>query len=146
MEALFIASIPINFPEEHMSGDKTRLVKGLVIGFVAGAVAGAITALLTAPKSGKEFRSDIKKKAEDLKDRAMDSAQYAGEKASEFVKATSSAASSAVSGQAESLIEDADKVLTDIRGRASEESARVRSAFRAGVDAYQAEKARPRST
>ena len=48
--------------------------------------------------------------------------------------------------KAEHILGNAEKVLTDIRERAGGESGRVKSAFRAGVDAYKTEKDRTRSS
>jgi len=132
-----------------MAVEKSGFTKGLVVGLLAGGVVGAIAALLYAPKSGKELRSDIKQKATD----------FAGE-ASEFVKVTRSKTSEAVNSgktrvnefssevkeQADHILDDAEKVLSGIRQRASAETGKVKTAFRAGVDAYQSEKDRDRNS
>ena len=131
-----------------MAEEKSGLPRGLLIGFIAGAVAGAITALLYAPKSGKELRSDLKQKANDLKRDAGEYAKAARAKAIDLInkgKSRTDHAMSEFSEQAEHILDDADKVLDDIRERVSEESGRIKTAFRAGAETYKAEKERPRN-
>ena len=132
-----------------MAEEKSGLAKGLLIGFIAGAVAGAITALLYAPKSGKELRSDIKQKANDLKRDAGKFARHARTTASDLINMGKSRADSAISDlseQAEQILDDSDKALKDLRAKVSDESDRIRTAFRAGADAYRSDKDRPRTS
>ena len=130
-----------------MSDDKNGMARGLLIGFIAGAVAGAVTALLYAPKTGKELRSDLKQKANNLRDDATDYLKGARSKINEAITRTKSRSDqfvSEVTEQAEHILDDADKVLSTIRDRAADESGKVKAAFRAGADAYKAEKDRTR--
>jgi gas vesicle protein len=128
--------------------EKNGLAKGLFIGFLAGSVVGAIAALLYAPKSGKELRSDIKKKAGDFAEDAQEYVRNARQRTVELInqgKDRSDALVSDAKEQAESLLGDAEKMLSGIRERAGGEGGRVKSAFRAGVDAYKNEKNREQS-
>ncbi len=44
--------------------------------------------------------------------------------------------------KADHIMDDAEKVLTDIRSRAASEPGKMKSAVRAGMDAYKSEKER----
>ena len=123
-----------------------RMMKGVVIGLLAGGAIGALLALLYAPKSGKELRADIREKADDLIEGAegyMDAAKgKAGEIVSEARKRSDQLVSDAKK-KANSLLSDADRVLSDVRqkgGAAAEEGSRLKSAVRAGVDAFKEER------
>ncbi len=131
-----------------MAEENKGLAKGLLIGFVAGGVVGALAALLYAPKSGKELRADIKRKAGDIAESAGDYIGAARAKTAEMVnegKERSDQLIADAKEKAEHLLGNAEKVLSGIRQRTSEEPGRVKAAFRAGVDAYKGEKDRPKS-
>jgi len=128
-----------------MSRENNGLAKGLFIGFLVGGIAGAVTALLYAPKSGKELRGDIKRKTGELKDGVTDYIQSAGSRTTEMVNRGKNRSEEIVASareKAEHLMDDAEKVLTDIRSRATAEQGKVKSALRAGIDAYKSEKER----
>ncbi len=128
-----------------MAEDKSGMAKGLLIGFLFGSFAGAITALLYAPKSGKELRSDIKKKAGDLAGDAQEYVRAARSKTVDLInqgKTRSDQLVTEAREKAEHILDDADRVLTGIKERTSGEGGKVKAAFRAGVDAYKAEKNR----
>ena len=123
-----------------------KMVKGLVIGLLAGGAIGALLALLYAPKSGKELRAEIRGKADDLIEGAegyMDAARNrAGEIVSEARKRSDQLVTDAKK-KADSLLSDADRVLSDVRqkgGAVAEEGSRLKSAVRAGVDAFKEER------
>ncbi|MBI1804446.1 MAG: YtxH domain-containing protein [Ignavibacteriae bacterium] len=131
-----------------MAEENTGLTKGLLIGFLAGGIVGAITALLYAPKSGRELRADIKRKASDLAEEASEHIHTARAKTTDIINEGKERSDQLIADareKAESILGSAEKVLTGIRERASEEPGRVKSAFRAGVEAYKAEKDRSRS-
>jgi len=131
-----------------MAEENKGLTKGLLIGFIAGGVAGAIAALLYAPKSGRELRADIKRKASNLAEEASDYVHAARTKTKDIInegKERSDQLIAETREKAENILGGAEKVLSGIRDRAQEEPGRVKSAFRAGVDAYKAEKDRSRS-
>lgn len=131
-----------------MAEERGGLTKGLLIGFLAGSVVGAIAALLYAPKSGKELRSDIKRKAGDIKEDAAEYMKAARQKTVDLVnqgKERSDRVISDAREKAEHILGDAEKMLTGIRERATTEGGKVKSAFRAGVEAYKNEKNRDAS-
>ena len=131
-----------------MAEEKGGMAKGLLIGLIAGAVAGAVTALLYAPKSGKELRTDLKQKANNLKDDATEYLKSARSKMGESASRARSRSDefvSEVTQKAEHILDDADTMLSSIRERAADESGKVKAAFRAGADAYRAEKDKSRS-
>jgi gas vesicle protein len=126
-----------------MAEENDGLVKGLLIGFIAGSAIGAIVALLYAPKSGKEMRADIKVKASDFKDEVADKLRQARSKAVDIInegKRRSDEIITEAKTRAGHILTDADKMLSDARERAGEEQGKIKSAFKAGVDAYKAEK------
>ena len=126
-----------------MAEEKDGLAKGLLIGFIAGSALGAIVALLYAPKTGKEMRADIKEKANDIRDDVADKLKFARKKASEIIndgKRRSDDIITEAKERAGSILTDADKMLSDAKERAGEEAGKVKTAFRAGVDAYKSEK------
>lgn len=128
-----------------MSKENSGLAKGLFIGFLAGGVAGAIAALLYAPKSGKELRSDIRKKADSLKEDVGEYLRTTGTRTTEMINRGKNRSDELVAStreKAEHLMDDAEKVLTDIRSRATSEQGKLKSALRAGIDAYKSEKER----
>ena len=131
-----------------MADENKGMTKGLLIGFVIGGLAGALAALLYAPKSGKELRADIKRKTADLAEGAADYIQSARSKATEIVNEGKERSEQLVADakeQAEHLMGSAEKVLDGIRRRVGEEPAKVKAAFRAGVDAYKSERERSKS-
>ena len=135
--------------EFAMAEEKSGLATGLFIGFLAGGIAGAIAALLYAPKSGKELRSDIKRRAGDIAEDASEYVKTTRSKTIDLINEGKTRSDQLVSDakqKADHILGSAEKVLTDIRERAGGESGRVKSAFRAGVDAYKTEKDRTRSS
>ena len=135
--------------EEIMSSEKNGFTKGLVIGLLAGGVVGAITALLYAPKSGKDLRIDLKRKATDFAEEASEYVKVARSKTADTIhkgKHRADELTSDVKEKADHILDDAEKVLTGIRERANAESGKVKTAFRAGVDAYRTEKDRDRNS
>ncbi|HUN64583.1 MAG TPA: YtxH domain-containing protein [Bacteroidota bacterium] len=131
-----------------MAEEQNGMTKGLLIGFLAGGVVGVLAALLYAPKSGKELRADIKRKASDIAESATDYIQGARTKGSDMInegKERSDQLIADAKEKAEHILGNAEKVLSGIRQRAGEEPGKVKSAFRAGMDAYRSEKDRPKS-
>jgi gas vesicle protein len=128
-----------------MPKENSGLAKGLFIGFLVGGIAGAVTALLYAPKSGKELRGDIKRKTDEIKDGVTGYIHSTGSRTTEMVNRGKNRSDEMVASakeKAEHIMDDAEKVLTDIRSRASAEQGKVKGAVRAGIDAYKAEKER----
>ncbi len=137
-----------------MQNEENGMGKGLLIGFLTGAAVGSIIALLFAPKSGKELREDIKTKSQDF---AEDADQYivkAKDKASQLInegKKKSEKLVAETKEKVETLLGEAEKILTEAKDKAGnvahqgkekieKESERLKTAIRAGMDAYKTEK------
>ena len=128
----------------------SNISKGLLIGFLKGSIVGAAVALLYAPKSGKELRQDIKGKTDEFIDEAEKFIDTAKEKAKNTINDGKRKAEQLISDakvKADVLLKDADKVLQDAKSKTTElvqtgketveaESSRLKTAFKAGVDAY----------
>lgn len=133
-----------------MSNDQGNLSKGLLIGFLTGGAIGAVLGLLYAPKAGKELRSDIKNKADEYYDDAEQYISEARNKAKELInegKKRSERLINDARSKSESLLKDAEKVFSEAKSKAGDivssgkdvvesETDRLKSAFKAGVDAY----------
>jgi gas vesicle protein len=127
--------------------------KGLVAGTIIGGLAGAITALLLAPKSGKELRQDIAEKSQELYDKAQDYLAIFEENMGSVVSTTVNEGKeraqkiiSSAKQQAESLLENADKVLQDAKFKATnvkdtieDKIGNLRDAAKAGAEAFKSE-------
>ncbi|MCK9280893.1 MAG: YtxH domain-containing protein [Melioribacteraceae bacterium] len=135
--------------------EENGVAKGLFIGLLTGAALGSVIALLYAPKSGKEFRSDIKSKSKDLLDDAEEYIEQAKDKATQLIndgKKKSDRLVAETKVKVDALISEAEDILTDAKGKAGifvdsskskieKESERLKTAVKAGVDAYKSEKA-----
>ena len=129
--------------DKGMAEEKNDMAKGLLIGFLAGGIVGTIIGLLYAPKSGKELRSDIKRKATNLAEDAGEFIRVARTKGAGYVQQAKRRSEQLVSEtkeKAEHILGDAERMLSDIKERAGSEGSRIKSAFRAGVEAYKTEK------
>jgi len=136
-----------------MSRDN-NLSKGLLIGFLTGGIVGAAVALLYAPKSGKELRGDIKAKAEEYMTDAEAHLETAKEKAVEMIndgKKKSEKLISEAKVKADELLKDAEKLFDQAKTKTNEvvstsketiveEGTRIKSALKAGIDAYKESK------
>jgi gas vesicle protein len=129
---------------------ENNIGKGLLIGFIAGGAIGAIFGMLYAPKSGKELRDDLKMKSNEYLDEADKYVAEAKDRAKELInegrKRSEKLIIDAKTKSAE-LLKDAEKVFSDARsktnkavetGRATIESetTKLKSAVKAGIDAY----------
>ena len=128
----------------------SNVSKGLLIGFLTGTVVGAAVALLYAPKSGKELRQDIKGKTDEFIDEAEKFLDTAKEKAKVTINESKKKAEELLSeakSKAEVLMKDANRVLNDAKAKTNEvvqtgkdtveaEGSRLKTALKAGVDAY----------
>lgn len=127
-------------------GNENGTLKGFVVGLLAGSAIGAVLALLYAPKSGKELRADIKEKTNDILEDADAYIRAARTKATDIVtdaKRRSDQLIADAKNRATTLLEDADRVLTDARQKAGsvlDEGTRLKSAVKAGVEAYKEER------
>jgi len=126
------------------------LAKGLLIGFLTGGAVGAILALLYAPKSGKELRNDIKMKTNDYLDEAEKYIAEAKDKAKELINEGKKKSEKLIidaKTKSDELMKDAERVFTEAKAKVGgaiatgkqtieNESGNLKSAFKAGVDAY----------
>ncbi len=124
------------------------MLKGLVIGLLAGGAVGAIVALLYAPKSGRELRAEIKDRADEFRDDAEEYLSTVRTKAGDLVSEAKKRSDSLITDakrKADTLLVDAEKVLTGARQKSAslaEEGAKVKSAVKAGMDAFKEERRR----
>ncbi len=128
--------------------------KGLFVGFIAGGVVGAVLALLYAPKSGREFREDLGNKGDEYLDEAEKYITDARGKAKDLInegKKRSERLINDAKNKSDELLKDAEKILTDAKSKANQmidtgkktvesESAKLKDAVKAGVDAYKESK------
>lgn len=120
--------------------------RNLLLGFLSGALVGGIVALLYAPKPGSELRSDLRKKGGELAEDIEEYLQDAQEKAKTIInegKDKSSALITDAKRRADTLLKDAETILSGAKHRVSEEGDRLKSAVKAGVDAYKDERDTP---
>lgn len=123
--------------------EENGMRKGLLFGFLAGGIVGALVALLYAPKPGKELRADIKNKAGEIIDDAEGYITVAKSRAVDIInegKKRSENLITEAKRRAETLLGDAEKILTDAKERVGTEETRIKSAVRAGAEAYRGEK------
>ncbi len=123
-----------------MSDNTTR---NLLVGFLSGAVVGGIVALLYAPKPGKELRGDILRKGGELAEDIEGYLQDAQDKARTIInegKERSSALITDAKLKAETLLKDAEHIMSDARSRMTQEGGKIKSAVKAGVEAYKDER------
>ncbi len=131
-----------------MSDENNGVGKGLLVGLLIGGVVGAVLALLYAPKSGQELRSDVKRKTADFKDQAEEYLKTAKSKAIDIINEGKQRSEQLVSDakkKAETILGDAEKIISGVRDKSAsvaEEGSKIKSAFRAGVDAYKGEKSK----
>ncbi len=123
-----------------MSDNSTR---NLLVGFLSGAAIGGIIALLYAPKPGKELRSDLRRKGGEFAEDIEGYLQEAQDKARIIIndgKEKSSALINDAKRKADTLLQDAEHILSDARTRVTQEGGKIKSAVKAGVDAYKEER------
>ena len=99
--------------------------------------------MLYAPKPGKELRADIKNKAGEIIDDAEGYITVAKSKAVDIInegKKRSENLITEAKKRAETLLGDAEKILTDAKERVGTEETKIKSAVRAGAEAYRGEK------
>lgn len=137
-----------------MTNEENGMGKGLLIGFLTGAAVGSVLALLFAPKSGKELRADIKNKSQELIDDADQYLSNAKDKASQLInegKKKSERLVADTKERVDQLLGEAERILNEAKDKAGtvaqsgrdkieKESERLKSAIKAGMDAYKVEK------
>ena len=130
--------------------EENGYVKGLFIGLLAGSVVGAIVALLYAPKSGKELRMDIKNKTDEYYDETEKFIADAKVKANDMMnegKKRSEQLIANAKSKSEELLKNAERIFTEAKSKTGSmvstgkevvdgETSKLKTAFKAGVDAY----------
>jgi gas vesicle protein len=110
--------------------------------------------LLFAPKSGRELRQDIKNKSDEYLDDAERYVADARTKAKDLInegKKRSERLISDAKTKSDELLKDAEKIFSDAKSKASgavqtgkrtieNETDKLKTAFKAGVDAYKESK------
>ncbi len=117
--------------------------RNLLLGFLSGALVGGVVALLYAPKTGKELRGDLAVKGGKVAEDVEGYLQDAQEKAKIIInegKDKSAALISDAKKKADTLLQDAESILGGARQRVSDESDKLKTAVKAGVDAYKDER------
>lgn len=128
--------------------------RGLLVGLLIGGSIGAVLGLLFAPKSGRELREDIRNKSDEYLDDAEKYIADARTKAKDLInegKKRSEKLISDAKTKSDELLKDAEKIFTDAKAKASgavqsgkktveSESDKLKTAFKAGVDAYKESK------
>ncbi|HED07328.1 MAG TPA: gas vesicle protein [Ignavibacteria bacterium] len=123
---------------------------GFLIGLIAGSALGAIVGLLYAPKSGKELRDDIRTKSNEYLDDADKYIEDAKVKAKDLIndgKKKSDGLIADAKSKSEELLKEAQKIFDEAKSKTSKtvsekkvnleaEGTRLKSAVKAGVEAY----------
>ena len=137
-----------------MTNEAKGMGKGLLIGIISGAAFGSALALLYAPKTGKRLREDIKNKSQDFIDDTDEYISNAKEKAYNLfrdVKKKSETLVGEAEENAKAIIDESDKILTHSKDKVGsfvqngkikleKENERMKSAIKAGMEAYKIEK------
>jgi gas vesicle protein len=131
-----------------MAENNNGMMKGLVIGLLAGTAIGSVIALLYAPKSGRELRGDLKEKADEFVGDAEAFTKSAREKSGQLISDARRRSEELIADakvKANSLLSDADNAMKGAREKAGamiDEGSRVKSAVKAGVEAFKEERNR----
>jgi len=107
-----------NNHEERSGGSFQPFMTGLAI----GAVVGATLALLYAPKKGTELREDIADTVDDVTTKFRNAIDHVKDTVSEIMdegKVTGNEFFQQAVAKAESLIDEADRIIADAKSRSS---------------------------
>jgi len=140
--------------EDYTMSEERGVAKGLFLGFLAGGIVGGVLALLYAPKSGKELRQDISNKKDEMLDDAGEYLDIAKHKAQDIINEGKKRSEELIldaKKKAGNLLDDANNILNVAKDKTStsyetaktkiaDESAKVKDAIKAGVDAYKEER------
>lgn len=117
--------------------------KGFLLGVLAGGVAGGLTALLYAPKSGRELRRDIGRKKDMLVKDADRYYENTKKRVGSYIDEGKLKAENLVKDvrqKAENIGAGAGNLYSQGKEFISEETAKLKDAVKAGVDAYNDER------
>lgn len=105
---------------DKQSGSK---VLPFVVGASMGAIVGAAVALLYAPAEGEKLRRGAKEKFDDVTDGVSDILKKAKRSAEKMLRDGAEEAEEIIDrtrGRADDILDEADRVITDAKRRASE--------------------------
>lgn len=136
-----------------MAGDNNS-GKGLLVGLLLGGAIGAALGILFAPKAGRELRQDIKNKSDEYIDETEKYIADARTKAKDLINEGKKKSEKLISDartKSDELLKDAEKVFNEAKVKASgaiqtgkktleNETDKLKTAFKAGVDAYKESK------
>jgi gas vesicle protein len=119
----------------------------IFLGILAGGAIGAILALLYAPKTGRELRDDLKSKTDEYLDEADKYIAEARNRAKVLIndgKKKSEKIINDAKEKSEAILKDAEKIFNEAKAKVvnegksilDTESSNLKTAFKAGVDAY----------
>jgi gas vesicle protein len=103
-----------------MSDNRSSSVQSFMTGAIIGGAVGAAFALLYAPKKGSELREDISDTAQDLSASLSSLVKRAKEAGADLIGKGIDSGDEVVQEayrKAESLIEEADRIISDARAR-----------------------------
>jgi len=125
-------------------------VNGLFVGLLAGGAVGALAVLLYAPKSGKELRKDIKNKTDEYYNETKKFIGDAKEKTNDILNEGKKRSEQLIANAksiSEELLKNAERIFAEAKTKTGSfvasgkevvdgESAKLKTAFKAGVNAY----------
>lgn len=117
--------------------------KGFLFGLLAGGAIGGIAALLYAPKSGRELRKDIRNKSREVVKETGEYADSAKTRAAEIISEGRQKAENLINDakqKADSITRGTEKLYTQGKEYITEEAAKLKGAFKAGVDSFNEER------
>ncbi len=117
--------------------------KGFMLGLIAGGAIGSIAALLYAPKSGRELRKDIRKKSREVIKETGEYVDSAKTRAAEIISEGRQKAENLINDakqKADSITRGTEKLYTQGKEYITEEAAKIKGAFKAGVDTFNEER------
>ncbi|HMQ99365.1 MAG TPA: YtxH domain-containing protein [Ignavibacteria bacterium] len=117
--------------------------KGFLLGLLAGGAIGGIAALLYAPKSGRELRKDIGKKGREVMKETGQYVDTAKAKAADIISDGRQKAEDLINDakhKADSITRGTEKLYTQGKEYITEEAAKLKGAFKAGVDTFNEER------
>jgi gas vesicle protein len=125
-------------------------IKGLFVGLLAGGAVGALAVLVYAPESGKELHKDIKNKTYGYYDETEKFIGDAKEKTKDMMNEGKKRSEQLIANaktKSEELLKNAERIFTEAKSKTGSivasgkevvdgESAKLKTAFKAGVNAY----------
>jgi gas vesicle protein len=125
-----------------------------LIGLFTGGAIGAVLALMYAPKSGKEFREDLRNTTDEYLDEADKYISDARDRAKDMINEGKQRSDKIVNdarSKSDEILKNAEKILSEAKSKVNStindkkanldvEKENLKTAFKAGVDAYKESK------